>query len=446
MTLLVPATLFLIYLNVPVVVLRELGLPAVLAGLTPLLFVPVIVQRLVWRGEPLWLPAPLVAAIGLGGVYVLSALASARPHEGLLEALLFFSEGLLLAVLVANVVRTRRELSHAVVALVAAGAVMGAVSLMQQLIGPERFDFFGFGQLDAQLTDDDGTRQPRLAGPIGETNRYAQVMVVLLPLCLAGLRTGLAVHRLAWLAAAALIFCGMTLTFSRGAFVALALSVPLALLAGLLRWRHVAVVAIALLATLALLPHQAERVASVGRVALQAAGITPAGMHNADSATRGRMTEMQAAGLMFLEHPVLGVGPGLAPHFYVDYARAVGGKVRPGRRRTHNLYLQLAAETGLVGLAAFASTIVLMLRALLRAADHWGRASASGRMAAGLALALVVFLATSLFLHAAYIRYFWLLAGLCASAAVGSATPRPRLRSTLAEGFDGRLALPGDAR
>jgi hypothetical protein len=41
----------------------------------------------------------------------------------------------------------------------------------------------------------------------------------------------------------------------------------------------------------------------------------------------------------------------------------------------------------------------------------------------GLELALMISLATSLFLHAAYIRYFWILLGLSATVSVHEGAP-----------------------
>jgi O-antigen ligase len=127
---------------------------------------------------------------------------------------------------------------------------------------------------------------------------------------------------------------------------------------------------------------------------------------------------MKSASMLFADQPILGAGPGLAPLYYPEYAPVVGGKVRPGTRRSHNLFLQLAAETGLVGLGAFLVVVAFAFRALegarrrLERRDRvlWG-------VACGLELALIISLTTSLFLHAAYIRYFWILLGL--SAAVG---------------------------
>jgi len=357
-------------------------------------------------------------------LHFVSALTSARPYDSVDSLEAWLIEGLLLALLVANAVRTRAEVRTAAVALVAAGAVMGSVAIAQQFLGAAEHPFYGFGQLDATISDASGEIRTRLSGPIGETNRFAQIMAVLIPIAAVCAATAERRKRAAWWAAAALIIGGMLFAFSRGAIVALGLALPFALLFHVVRVRHLIVTVIAAICVLAAMPHYAERVVSIGQVALQTIGVGPVGFRNADGASRGRMTEMKAAGMLFLDHPVMGAGPGLAPHYYQEYASLVGGKVRADTRRTHNLYLQLAAETGVIGLAAFAHVVALTFSGLDRARRQLERTDRQlWGVVCGLELALIVSLASSLFLHAAYIRYFWLLIGLSAAATTHHGPP-----------------------
>jgi O-antigen ligase len=366
----------------------------------------------------------VLAAFGMLLLHAMSALLSIRPAESIDVLETWLLEGILLALLVANAVRTREEIRAATLALLAAGAVMGAVALAQQILGPAEHPFFGLGQLDSAITDSEGRMAQRLAGPIGETNRFAQIMAVLIPL---GAGMTLAVRgraRAFYALATLLILAGMVFAFSRGAIVALALALPFALAFGLVRLRQLAAVAVMGVVVLAAMPHYAERVLSIGQIAAQAVGLEAGGMRNADGAARGRMTEMQAAGLLFLEHPLLGAGPGLAPYYYADNAGVVGGKVRPGERRSHNLYLQLAAETGLIGLTGFLIVVGLALLELDRARRRQHRVDrVLWAQVVGLQLAVLISLITSLFLHAAYIRYFWLLIGLGISVSAQPGAP-----------------------
>lgn len=418
------AILFLVYLNAPVVAVRMHGAPFLLAAAIPLGLAIPVAYRVLVRGEPLRLPTALLAAMVMLLLYAVSALVSVRPYDSMDSLGEWLLEGVLLALLIANAVRSRAEIQMAAIALIGAGAVMGVIAIAQQALGATDHNFFGFGQLDAVISDAEGRLQRRLAGPIGETNRFAQIMAVLIPIAAGCALTSKGWTRLAYWAATLAICGGMVLAFSRGAIVALVLAVPFALAFRMLRVRHLVASLVAAVCMLAALPHYAERVFSIGEVAMQSLGVGGVGLRHADGAARGRLTEMKAAGLLFMDHPVLGAGPGLAPHYYEEYAGVVGGKVRTGTRRSHNLFLQLAAETGLIGLLAFGLVVALVFRELDRARRRleisdrplWG-------IVCGLELALVVSLTTSLFLHAAYIRYFWVLIGVSIAASVRQRPP-----------------------
>lgn len=406
--------LFVIYLNVPAVAVREFGAPYLVGAAVPLLLLIPFLHSILLRGETLRLPGLLIAAFGLIIVHAVSAYFAIRPSESLDMVVDWALEGVLLMALIVNVFRTRSDAIAAVNAVVAAGAAMGGIVLLQQLTGATDDNFFGFGQLDATLVADDGSTQRRLAGPIGETNRFAQVMAVLIPVAAAMAITHTGVARVRYWLATALITGGMALAFSRGVIVALALAVPFALMFNLVRIHQVAAGVLAAVVLLVAMPHYGERVVSIGEVAMHTLGLSPTGIRNADGAARGRLTEMKSTALVFADHPILGAGPGMAQVHYTEYAPIVGGKVRPGERQAHNLYLQLAAETGIVGLAIFLVVIGYAFSGLEQARKRlshrdeklWG-------IVCGMELALIIYLATSLFLHAAYIRYFWLLLGLC---------------------------------
>ena len=63
---------------------------------------------------------------------------------------------------------------------------MGGVSVHQQLTKNFADDYGGFAQVTGRgflvETQRGEVRQPRLCGPIGEQNRYAQIMLMLAPL------------------------------------------------------------------------------------------------------------------------------------------------------------------------------------------------------------------------------------------------------------------------
>jgi O-antigen ligase len=190
-----------------------------------------------------------------------------------------------------------------------------------------------------------------------------------------------------------------------------------------IKLRQLAVVAAALVLVLAVVPAYRERLSWLGAVT-HLAGTQPASDPNHDSGNlRSRATEVIAAGLVFVDHPVLGVGPGMFPEYYGEYAERVQyswlqGRVEPEDREAHNLYAGIGAETGALGLALFLGIVFVTLRGLWQARRlALGRDRELANIATAFTLALAAYLASGIFLQLSYQRYFWLLMALAGAAA-----------------------------
>lgn len=85
-----------------------------------------------------------------------------------------------------------------------------------------------------------------------------------------------------------------------------------------------------------------------------------------------RLALWSAAGAMFLQHPVMGVGYGNYRSLYNDYIPGA----TPNQLDAHNLYLQFLGETGTIGFAVFIAMMLGLARVavkLARNADLWYR-------------------------------------------------------------------------
>jgi O-antigen ligase len=81
------------------------------------------------------------------------------------------------------------------------------------------------------------------------------------------------------------------------------------------------------------------------------------------------------------------------------------------------MYLEIAAENGLVGLTFFLSAVVVTLRDLSRARRRWLHTRPDdANLASAFLLVIVAYLSTAIFLHLSYARYFWLMFGLATVA------------------------------
>jgi len=424
------------YLNLPVLAAHDFHIPsAVASGFALLLLSPFLVYMLGER-RPFVVTGATAGMVAYLVVLVLSATLSGGARASTVGPVLtFLSEGLLLYLLVTTAVRTPRALRAVIWTVVLAGAFMGLISVWQELTHSYHHTLGGLAQVDSSGfnvgTDLTGKElRPRLAGPIGEKNRYAQVLLVLLPLAASRVRAEPRGRlRLLAAACAALILAGVVLSFSRGAAVALLVVLVAAMALRMVSVRQtLAVVAILVALVAVIAPDYVARIETLG-----AADSALSDGSGVDSAIQGRATENVAALHVFRDHPLLGVGPGqFFSRYSAQYGNALDLRFLEENRRAHNLYLEIAADTGLLGLAAFLSIVgVTMVRLRRLTVRCRARAPELATLGDALLLALIAYMASGVFLQLAYQRYFWFLVALanCALWMLGRLPQRTPLRA-----------------
>lgn len=360
------------------------------------------------RPLPLFLAAPAAAYVAASG---LSLLWSQDPREGTIDLFFFLFPGVVLVVLVAQMPLVGFvPRSLAAVLLATAGAV-AAVGLWQQWTHTLFF-------ADDQQSANAYTSFFRVTSTFGDPNVYARyvglgIAVLLVLLWLDRIRPAVGLPLMA------LLLAGLYFSYSQTTFVALFAAVVLvALLAGDRRTRRVVGVAVVVLV-----------LAGAGLFA------TTVWDESGRRATSGRTTLVSLTLPVFVDHPVVGVGIGAQP---LASSRLEDARERESRNVSHTTPLTVAAELGLLGLAAYAAFLAGMA---------YGSFLALRRdEAIGLSLLAVL---TLLFVHSlSYGGFFedpftWLLVGLAAAclatapeharapAAEAPATSRARPRGAL---------------
>jgi O-antigen ligase len=164
-------------------------------------------------------------------------------------------------------------------------------------------------------------------------------------------------------------------------------------------------------------PQYASRVGSLAEVGSVGSG---GGTGAIDNSLLSRVTETLSAGLVMLDHPILGVGPDMFPVYYEHYAEIVGILVKNGAaREAHNLYLGVGAELGVIGLAVFLIIAFLTVRMLLRARRaSLDRRPDLERLTTPFLLALMTYYVTGIFLHLSFARFYWLMLAVAGAAAI----------------------------
>ena len=282
----------------------------------------------------------ILAIVGLLCVMILSMFDAISISSSLKEISKWI-EFLVLILIGSQYIRTRRQIWTIIVLLCLAGITQAFYGYIQDFfnLGPEAF------VRDASL---------RVYGTFGQPNPYAGYINMPLSITIALLLLGRDwITRTFAGLATALLLAAELLSKSRGGEIALAAIVLFIVIVGMPRLRPIASVV---------------AVIGVGVVAIFLTGWVPnyvflpiqkllgtsqisfTSPSSADYSTAERLAHWIAGVHMFIDHPFLGVGIGNYPDAYPQYYITIFVN---SLGHAHNYYINIAAETGFIGLTAF---------------------------------------------------------------------------------------------
>jgi putative inorganic carbon (hco3(-)) transporter len=424
-------TVFLLYVNFPAMLTKQFGMPHVVAGAFILLLAFPIIHTLVVRRESLKADRTFYVMLAFLTALLISSFKAVDSKIAAKYILEYILEGLLLYWLFINVLRGMTTLRRVIWTLLAAGAFLSSVSLYQTVTGSFDNDFKGLAyrhvEVAPQDQDDEAplkrqNEKYRAAGPVGEPNRFAQILVVLVPLAVFMYRTSRSRAARMWATGlGGLVLVGVPLTLSRGGFIAVVVLIGLMMGLKWIRSSRVLVCALIVAIMVPAIPVLNTRLASITNARALVGGDRTAAAQQADGAILGRATLMLSALHVFMDHPVVGVGPGQYPPFYsVEYVNLTGIKFRDmadRNWRAHSLYLELAAELGVIGLVLFLAAIGVVVLGLWRARQYWlSRDREYADLATAFWLSLVIWLWSGIIQHLAYQPYYWFLLATASAA------------------------------
>lgn len=412
---------FVIYTNAAVVLTKFHGLPPTIGYALPLLLVIPFVWQIIFNNQKLKFNFVFLLMVVFLSIMVLGAAFSRDISLSIPSVVTFATEGVGLYFLIINTVRSPKVLNRVVWTLLIAGGIIGALSLYQQVTGTFDNPYWGFAQVTgrgftAEQTLQGDVTQYRVSGPIGEKNRYAQIMLMLVPLGLFRAWGEPSMRkRLVAFVLTGLCFIGASLAFSRGAMVGFLMLIAIMTFMRYIKIQQVLVILLGIVLLLVAFPQNNVRFTSLGALfSSQDEG----GIQSADGAIQGRATEMLVALYVFLDHPVFGVGPGMLGYEMAEYSRAIAIRNITATREAHSLYLGEAAETGILGLITIVLIFLYTLRRLAVARNYWleKKHVSMANLVTGFSLAVISYMTTALFLHMSYLRYLWLIMALAAVA------------------------------
>ena len=327
--------------------------------------------------------------------------------------------------------------------LVAAGAFVAVVSaaaavvLLQALLSP---DIFGLTFVTGRFGE-----IYRLAGFIGDPNVFGAFAAAASPFALLA-ATSLSRPRWRWLAIglAFLLLLTLWLSFSRGAWLAMALGTILALLAIDRRTFLLGIGMLALAFGAAqVMPRDLALGAGAGQERPDLVDSTIGRVDTVGSGRDLRTLFVINAVPILRDHPLVGVGPGRYGGAAADmFGTPVYERYGTDRlftvatqRTVDNFWLHLVVETGVLGLAAFLAAALSAAVPVLRAARRtrgWWRVLLGGAAAGSAALAVSA--VSTMLLEANSVAFvFWFLLGL-AGLSVPAALAGARAAETTTAG------------
>ncbi len=414
-----------VYLNLSEVLVRYHGWPSLLQlVVVPIGIVALAASSSVHRAKVL--THPLTIALAVYVLVVFAATTVARDSAIASERSNDLVKTFILALLVALLARRLPDIRIASWTMVACGTLLALLGIVQVATNSYASEYGGFARIKyAHIFGT--TFEPRISGPLGDPNFFSQSLLILVPIAVI-----LAIHerRVVLRCAAALAGCiitaGTILTYSRGGALALCCAIALLVAGSIrhLRRTHAFAIAGVVAAVVLFAPREfMQRLTTLQQLLPGGEG-----QQLADTSFEERRLLTTAAWLTFVDHPFAGVGPGNYTHYFDDYAGLIGStvieyEVQDATHYPHNLYLEIAAETGLFGLAAFGAVLVVAFAALKRAkaAFRNGGSSLGPAMVAALQASIAGYLVSSLFLHGSHQRYLWLLFGLTIALSTAAA-------------------------
>jgi O-antigen ligase len=357
----------------------------------------------------LLLPTIMVAVYGLVGF---SSLFYAPDKDAVVASLSDFVKDGLITLVVVALLKRPKQFKHVIYTLLVIGIFIGSISVHQYLTKNFASTYGGFAESEF-MNIVGNTNDYRLSGPVGDPNFFAQVMVVLAILGADRLlhdKSPLWKFLAGWCTAVSTLT--VVFTFSRGATVALVLALVLFFWTNRLKPMQLIIVLVLGITMLLFAPSTYyERVLTIQGLLPSSEG--QINVHQ-DRAIQGRASENLTAWRMVAENPLLGVGLNNFPSLYQQYTKSLGLAPSATSRSPHNLYLEVAAEQGILGLTIFLLMAIFAIRSALYTRKRFIRAGMPdyAHLTTGFVIAFIAYLIAAIFVHAAYPRYFYLLIGI----------------------------------
>jgi O-antigen ligase len=355
--------------------------------------------------------------------FVSFGLISAPYPDRVEPVLIDLVKNLVIYLVLINLLVTTKAITRAAWVLILLGGVFGTITLFQEITGSQNnWQQVGGLVLWRVLNISEGIGdRPRASGPMWDPNVFGQQLVVILPFAIWAV-----INARRWWAraiaghAVVAIIGGIALTYSRGSYLAVAIVICLMMVHIRLNPRYLVVLVPIIAAVLTFAPPDV-RSRFLTLQELFPDQNAPS-QEISDYSLERRSIEMTMAARMFLDHPLNGVGADNFVMLYPVYIRESGAPVGDEYRNAHSLYLEVAAEGGMIGMTFLFGTMILALRELRRAEQMYRVLGepAIADLANAAYLGFIGYLITAIFIHGDFPRFLWLQIAFAAAFSIAA--------------------------
>jgi putative inorganic carbon (HCO3(-)) transporter len=397
------------YLRISQIGINYYGAPPTALPLTILLLLAIALKWLLTKEAPKgWMSGTIL--IGLYGIVVFISMFVAEDFSRALESAIEFISNAVVAITIMLLLQRSRSLRGVCWALIASGIFIATLNVFQFVTGTFDNFYYGFAQAGSTMQIVGEYSNYRIGGQIGDPNYFAEFLILIVPVAFYQIGAEKSIIAKA-IASYAAIICTLAiiLTYSRGGFLALCVVAFFILVLRAPKLGQVLLILALVVVVFRYIPTKyTERIMTI--VDLATNRIDP----REEGSFRGRTVAMLTAVEMIKDHPIFGVGIDNFLENYVKYVSKLGIAVSAEPVSPHNLYLEIAAETGLAGLGTFGAILVSLYIGIRRSLKVFKRLNRPDLISStlGIGLALIGFFSSAMFIHASYPRFLWMMIGI----------------------------------
>jgi len=374
------------------------------------LIVVIVIRIIVFNETPsLWVQNSFI--IGVYLFFLTISVVTAGEMARAFTEFIDIAKNLVIVSIILYLINQPTSLKSAIWAVIFAGILMSSISVYQNLTQTYDNNYWGFGGWEFSGY----VGRPRMTGPYQTPNPYAQVLVVIFILALDRLWHETRLVLRLW-ASIGVLLCALALIYtdSRGGFANLVFTTFVFFLFNRPKLLSLTITLFMYIFLIRFLPsNYTDRILTLTEINLFQDPSAPI----VDESFRGRTSENIVAWQMFLDHPAFGVGLNNYGMHYQEYSRELGIDPRRETRDPASLYLQLLADQGLVGTAAFILFFISVFVRLFKA-YRWlviTKMHNEANIASALFAALSGYMFMAIYKNSAYHNVLWVLVAICIS-------------------------------